>query len=85
MVEPEPKIRVPFQRTQFVEQANCTNNIMVFSIYWTKSFWSRSQKLLEVGARAKNFGHLELESEPQPQFHLQRLRTLSRAFYLLVF
>jgi len=57
---------------------------MVFSFYWTKSFWSRSQKLLEVGAGAKKFGYLELEPEPQPLFHFQLLRTLPWALYLLV-
>jgi len=66
MVKPEPEKLVPVQPTQFLEQANCTNNTMVFSVYWTKSFWSRSQKVLEVGAGAKNFGYLELEPEPQP-------------------
>jgi len=73
-VEPEPKsfewwsqslkFEFPLKPTQFVEQANCTNKTMVFSFYWTKSVWSRSQKLLEVGAGAKKFGYLELEPQP---------------------
>jgi len=73
MVELEPEICVPVQPTQFVEQANCTNKTMFFSFYWTKLFWSRSQKLLEVGDGAKIFGYLELEPEPQPWFHFQLL------------
>jgi len=40
---------------------------MVFRFQWTKLFWSRSQKLLDVGtgprAGAKNFRCLELELE----------------------
>jgi len=40
MVEPkaEPEILVPIPQPQFVGQASCTNNIMVFSFQWTKSF-----------------------------------------------
>ena len=40
---------------------------MVFSFYWTKSFWNRSPELLPVGAGAKSFGRLELEPEPEPE------------------
>jgi len=41
-----------------------------FSVQWTKSFWGRIQKLLDVGAGAKKFRCLELEPEmsvPAPQ------------------
>jgi len=30
-METDPEIRAPVQKTQFVEQANCTNNTIVFS------------------------------------------------------
>jgi len=46
MVEPEPEIRVPVQTSY-------TNNTMFFSVFWTKLFWSRSQKSQHVGAGAK--------------------------------
>jgi len=36
---------------------------MVFSFQWTKSSWSRSQKLLEVAAGAKILRCLEPEPE----------------------
>jgi len=42
----EPEILVPVQQTEFVMQVICTKKTIVFSFYWTKSFWSRSQKLL---------------------------------------
>jgi len=53
MVEPEPEFGFPFNE-QFVGQASCTNNTVVFSFPWTKSFWSRSQKLLMSGAGTRN-------------------------------
>jgi len=42
---------------------------MFFSFQLTKSFWSRSHKVLDVGTRsvAKNFRCLELEPEPEPE------------------
>jgi len=42
---------------------------MFFSLQLTKSFWSRCQKFLNVGAgsRVKNFRYLELEPEPEPE------------------
>ena len=45
---------------------------MIFSLQWTKSFWSRSQKLLDVGVKVKNLRCLEIEPEseiwcPAPQ------------------
>jgi len=48
-----------------VEEANFTNNTMVFSFQRNKSFWSRSQTLFEVGAGAQSFRCLELEPEPE--------------------
>jgi len=42
MVEPEPEIWVPIQPSY-------TNNTL-FSVFWTKLFWSRGQKLQDVGA-----------------------------------
>ena len=58
-IQPDPGIWVPVPQTIFVRQASCTNNTIVFSFQWTKSLWSRSQKLLDAGAGAKN---VELES-----------------------
>ena len=68
--EPGPEIWVPVQQTQFVGQASCTNTTMAFSFQWTKSFWSRNQIFLEVGAGAKKVRCLEPEPEilvPAPQ------------------
>jgi len=36
-----------------------------FLIFWTKLFWSRSQKLLDVGAGTKKFRCPELDPEPE--------------------
>jgi len=52
IVEPEPEIWVPVPQRYFVVQATYTNNMMFYMIFWTKLFWSRSQKLLDVGAGA---------------------------------
>jgi len=31
---------------------------------WTKSMWSRNEKLIDIGARAKSFRRLKLEPDP---------------------
>jgi len=43
--------------TSLVQQYNCTNNTIVLSFQWTKSFWSCSWS-------QKNFTCLELERDP---------------------
>jgi len=55
-----------------VGKASFTNITMVFGFQWTKLFWSRSPKLLNVEAGAKKFRCLRLEPEseiwiPAPQ------------------
>ena len=70
IAEPEPGTWFPVQQTYLLGQASCTNKIIVFSVYWINSFWSRSQKLSEVGSGAKKIRCLELEPEswvPAPQ------------------
>jgi len=46
-------------------QASCTNNAVFFIFQWTKSFWSRNEKRLDVGtgAGAKYFRYLEPEPD----------------------
>ena len=36
------------RETHFVRQASCTNKTMVFSVQWTKPFWSRRFICLEL-------------------------------------
>jgi len=45
---------------------------MFFGFQLTKSFWSRSRKFLDVGARsvAKNFRCQKMEPEPEPEIWL---------------
>ena len=71
MVEPEPKIWVPVQPSY-------TNNTL-FSVFWTKLFWSRGQKLQDVGAGTKKLvarswtRSLKLEYRlHSPEFYLQK-------------
>jgi len=76
-VEPEPEIWVPVPQIYFGGQASSTNNTMFFSDFLTKLFWSRSQKLLDVGAGAKNLRCPEPEPEiwapaPQPWHKLHK-------------
>jgi len=39
--------------SEFVGQASCSIITIVFGFQWTKSFWTQSQKLLDVGTRAQ--------------------------------
>jgi len=43
-VEPEPEICVSVPQTYFLGKASCTNNAMVFSFQWTKSFGDGAKK-----------------------------------------
>jgi len=48
---------------QFAGELSSTNIAKVFSFLWSKSFRSRHQKLVDVGAGAKKIRCLELETE----------------------
>jgi len=58
MVGPELEIWVPVQ-------ASYTNNTMFFSVFWTKLFWSRSQKVQDDGTGTKKIRCPELEPETE--------------------
>jgi len=64
-LKPKPEIWLLVPQLKLVGQASCINNTMVFGFHWIKSFWSLSQKLPDVRARAKNFQCLLLEPEPE--------------------
>jgi len=69
------EIWFPVPQKQFVGQASCTNNAMFYSVFWTKLFWTRSQKLQVVGGGAKKFWCPETESEiwePAPMSLVRR-------------
>jgi len=46
---------------------------MVFNFYWTKSFWIRSQKLLEVEVGAKNLDAWSWRRSPKFKLRLHSL------------
>ena len=66
---------------------NNTNKTMFSSFQLTKTFWSRSHKLYDVGARsvAKNFRCLELEPEPESEIRVPDplLQSTIRKLHLL--
>ena len=65
MVDPEPEIC----SSGFIDTVRGVSELYKqyngFSIQWTKSFWSRIQKHIDVGSWSKKFRCSELEVDPE--------------------